>query len=141
MSVVRLDSLARAPIPGTEADLGQPLRRTIPPMLVSEFLRVYDIAAIAAAGVLGYIVYVLPGPKDLDNRYPGSLILGSLVAAIMCHVFGAYKAESVFSRWLGARRAISGWLIAFAIILTAAFGLKMTESYSRVWAGAWLTSA
>jgi polysaccharide biosynthesis protein PslA len=141
MSVIRLDSLARTPIPGTEADLGHSLRRSIPPMLVSEFLRVYDIVAISAAGVLGYVIYVLPGPKDLDNRYPGSMILASLVAAIMCHVFGAYKAESVFSRSLGVQRAISGWLVAFGIILMVAFGLKVTESYSRVWAVSWLTSA
>jgi Undecaprenyl-phosphate glucose phosphotransferase len=141
MSVIRLDSLARAPIPGTEADLGQPLRKSIPRMLVSEFLRVYDIAAISAAGALGYVTYVLPGPADLDNRYPGSIILGSVVAAIMCHVFGAYRAESVFSRSLGAQRAVSAWLIAFAIILTVAFGLKVSESYSRVWAVSWLTAA
>src|SRR5919108_763915 len=108
MSVIRLDGLARTPIPGTEADLAQLPRRSIPPMLVSEFLRVYDIVAVGAAGVLGYVVYVLPGPTDFDNRYPGSMILGSLVAAIMCHVFGAYKAESVFSRSLGVQRAISG---------------------------------
>jgi Undecaprenyl-phosphate glucose phosphotransferase len=141
MSVIRLDDLARAPLPGTEADLGQPQRRSIPPMLVSEFLRVYDIAAVVTAGVLGYVTYVLPGPADLNNRYPGSIVLGSLVAAVMCHVFGAYKAESVFSRSLGVQRAISGWLVAFAVILTVAFGLKVSESYSRVWAAAWLTTA
>ncbi len=141
MSVIRLDGLARAAIPGTEADLGQPLRKSIPLMLVSEFLRIYDIAAIGAAGTLGYIIYVFPGSMDFDNRYPGSIILGSVVAAIMCHVFGAYRAESVFSRSLGAQRAVSAWLIAFAIILTVAFGLKVSESYSRVWAVSWLTSA
>jgi Undecaprenyl-phosphate glucose phosphotransferase len=140
MSVVRLHSLARVPIPGTEADLGQPLRKAIPRMFVSESLRIYDVAAIGAAGTLAYVFYVLPGPTDFDNRYPGSIILGSVVAAIMCHVFGAYRAESVFSRSLGAQRAVGAWMLAFAIILTVAFGLKVSESYSRVWAVAWLAS-
>jgi Undecaprenyl-phosphate glucose phosphotransferase len=141
MSVIRLDNLSRAAVSGSEADIGEPLRRSIPRMLVSEFLRVYDIVAIGAAGGLAYAFYVLPGPTDFDNRYPGSIVLGSVIAAIMCHVFGAYRPESVFSRTLGAQRAVCAWLTTFGIIVTAAFVLKLSESYSRVWAVAWLMLA
>jgi hypothetical protein len=108
-------------------------------MFVSEFLRIYDLVAIAFGGVLGYAFYVWPGPGGV-NRYPGTIILGSLVAAIICHICGAYRVESVFSRSLGANRAVIGWLAAFTLILVAAFALKFSESYSRVWATIWLVS-
>jgi len=141
MSVVRLDSLARSAVAESEADVPPPLLRPIPRMLVSESLRLYDVAAVALTGALAYVLYVFPGPSDFDNRYPGSIILGSIVAAIMCHVFGAYQVESVFSRSLGAQRAILAWLATFALFLAAAFALKFSDFYSRVWAVSWLMSA
>jgi polysaccharide biosynthesis protein PslA len=140
MSVIRLDSFPRSTAT-TAADMERPLPKPIPRMLVSEFLRLYDIVAIVASGALGYAVYVFPGPTDYANRYPASILLGSVLAAVMCHVLGAYRVEAVFSRSLGAQRAVFAWVTAFGLILIAAFLLKFSSFYSRVWAVAWLVSA
>jgi Undecaprenyl-phosphate glucose phosphotransferase len=141
MTVAGFHSVAGTRGAGPELEAGTLQHKSIPRMLVSESLRIYDFAAIAAAGILGYAFYVLPRPPQVDDRYLGSIILGSTIAAVVCHVFGAYRLESVFSRSLGARRAITGWLVTFALILGAAFALKVTDSYSRVWATTWLALA
>jgi Undecaprenyl-phosphate glucose phosphotransferase len=141
MSAIGLDDFARVESDSAVAD-GKSLRRKpIPRMLISECLRLYDIAAIAATGSIAYGFYVLPGPRTLDNRYPGTIALGALVAAIVAHLLSAYRLESVFSRSLGAQRAIAAWLIAFGLLVAVAFGLKVSDFYSRVWALCWLLSA
>ncbi len=142
MSVIRLDSLPRSTVARSAVEIEQLLPKPIPRMLVSEFLRLYDFVAIAAAGTLGYALYVFPGPDDFfENRYPASILLGAVLAAVMCHVLGAYRVEAVFSRSLGAQRALLAWASAFASILAAAFLLKFSSFYSRVWAVSWFLSA
>ena len=139
MTSTNLSSLATLQTAKLDVAIEPSRRNSIPRMLISEFLRIYDFVAIAVGGVLGYAFYVWPGPGGV-NRYPGTIILGSIVAAIICHICGAYRVESVFSRSLGANRAVIGWLAAFTLILVAAFALKFSESYSRVWATIWLVS-
>jgi Undecaprenyl-phosphate glucose phosphotransferase len=141
MSIIRLNDIASAVHSGTEADAEPAPRKAIPRMLVSECLRLYDVAVIACAGSMGYALYVLPGPRTLDNRYPGTIAVGVFVAAIAAHFFSAYRLESVFSRSLGAQRAIAAWLITFGSLLVVAYGLKLSEFYSRVWAVSWVLSA
>src|SRR6185312_9026663 len=141
MSAFGLDDFASA-----ESDrvsvAGESVRpRPIPRMLISECLRLYDVVAIAAAGSVAYALYVLPGPRALDSRYPGTIAFGALVAAIIAQLLSAYKLESVFSRSLGVRRAVAAWIISFGLFVVAAFCLKLSDSYSRVWAVSWLLSA
>jgi Undecaprenyl-phosphate glucose phosphotransferase len=141
MGAIGLDDFANA-----ESDLvlanGESLPcRPIPRMLISECLRLYDTAAILATGSIAYALYVLPGPRTLDNRYPGTIALGALVAAIVAQLLSTYRLESVFSRSLGVQRAVAAWLISFGLLVAVAFGLKLSDFYSRVWAISWLLSA
>ena len=141
MSIIRLEDVSRATVAGTtvDSDLARP--KPIPQMLISECLRVFDVLTVAATGASAYALYVLPGPTQLDSRYPGTIVLGALTAAVIAQFFGAYRVESVFSRSLGAPRAVAAWLITFGLFLAIAFGLKLSDLYSRVWATSWLTSA
>jgi Undecaprenyl-phosphate glucose phosphotransferase len=141
MGAIGLDDFASA-----ESDLvlanGESVRcRPIPRMLVSECLRLYDTAAILATGSIAYALYVLPGPRTLDNRYPGTIALGVLITAIVAQLLSTYRMEAVFSRSLGSQRAVAAWLVSFGLLVTVAFGLKLSDLYSRVWAISWLLSA
>src|SRR5262249_29198135 len=109
-------------------------------MLISECLRLFDVATVITAGSSAYALYVLPG-SEFDNRYPGTIVLGALVAMIVAHRLGAYRLEAVFSRPLGAERAVAAWGATFGLFLAVAFALKLSEFYSRVWATSWLVSA
>jgi len=141
MSAIDLDDFANAETDQVAVDRQSLRRKPIPRMLISECLRLYDATAVAATGSIAYALYVLPGPRTLDNRYPGAIALGALVAAIVAQLLSAYRMESVFSRSLGAQRAVAAWSISFGLFVTVAFGLKLSEFYSRVWAGSWLLSA
>ena len=120
----------------------QPFRRKpLSRMLISECLRLYDAIAVMATGSIAYALYVLPDSRAFDNRYPGTIALGGFVAAIVAQLLRAYRLESVFSRSLGVQRAVAAWSISFALFVVVAFGLKISDFYSRVWAGSWLLSA
>jgi len=141
MSVIGLDDFA-----GVESDLviaesGSLRHKSIPRMLISECFRLYDVVAVVATGSIAYALYVLPGPRAVDNRYPGTIALVALVTAIVAQLLTTYRLESVFSRSLGAQRAVAAWMISFGLLVAVAFGLKMSDFYSRVWAISWLLSA
>jgi Undecaprenyl-phosphate glucose phosphotransferase len=114
----------------------RPLARTLP----IELLRLYDMAAIGLAGLGAYLAYVVPPSNDLD-RYPRSILLGVLVAAILCQVFNVYSSAYVFSRGLGAKRVLIAWMMTFGIFLGVVFTLKIANGYSRIWAASWFVSA
>src|SRR5262245_57139689 len=141
MSAVGLDDFASAESDRAIAGSERIRHKPIPRMLISECLRLYDVAAVVATGSMAYALYVLPGPRTLDNRYPGTIALGALVAAIVAQLLSPYRLESVFSRSLGAQRAVAAWLISFGLLVAVAFGLKLSDFYSRVWAISWLLSA
>ena len=140
MSVIGLRHPASTEFDLVDAHRGSLRHRPIPRMLVSECLRLYDIVAVVATGSIAYALYVLPGPHTLDSRYPCTIALGALVAAIVAQILGAYRLESVFSRSLGAQRSVAAWLIGFGLFVAVAFGLKISDFYSRVWAISWLLS-
>jgi Undecaprenyl-phosphate glucose phosphotransferase len=138
---VGLNDLASAESGLVLVDTESIRRKPISRMLISECLRLYDAAAILATGSVAYALYVLPGPRTLDNRYPGTIALTALVAAIVAQLLSTYRLESVFSRSLGAQRAVAAWLISFGLLVAIAFALKLSDFYSRVWAVSWLFSA
>jgi Undecaprenyl-phosphate glucose phosphotransferase len=141
MSVVRLEDVVSAVHPGSVVDVRSLRRKAIPRMLISECLRLYDVAVLATAGTAAYLLYVLPGSGMFDSRYPGTIALGTLVAALVAQFLGAYRMEAVFSRSLGAQRAVVAWLTSFGLLLVFAFGLKLSGFYSRVWAVSWMVSS
>jgi len=110
-------------------------------MLISECLRLFDLATIAIAGFIVHRIYVEPSPSDIDNRYSSSIALATVIAGFAAQWLKAYSVEVVFESWIGVRRALMAWLVAFAICLTVVFTLKITSSYSRVWAVSWFVLA
>ncbi len=116
-------------------------RKPIPPMLITEFMRLYHIAAIGCSGFVVYALYITPRTGDVVDRYFGSIALATIIAVLVGQRLRVYGIDVLFEPWLGLRRALGAWLVAFAICLAVVFALKMTDFYSRVWAVSWFTSA
>jgi len=112
-------------------------RKPIPPLVISELLRLFDLAAIGCSALVAYGLYLGPQPAAIEARYFGSIALATMIAGFIGQWFGAYKIDCVFERWLGLRRAITSWMIAFLASLAIVFALKVTVFYSRVWAVSW----
>lgn len=112
-----------------------PRARTLP----MELLRLYDMAVVGLTGTVTYLWHVSPPPHDLD-RYPRSILLGVIVAAIVFHAWHVYSPTHVFSRVLGAQRALIACATTFGTFLMIVFMLKITSDYSRIWAMSWIAS-
>lgn len=94
------------------------------------------------AGIVAYYVYVLTiVGQDWASPYFVSIVMGSIVACIMFHTFGAYSEEHMYSKLHAAQRVLAAWAITCAILLFIAFALKITDYYSRVWAVTWFCGA
>jgi len=111
------------------------------PSVFPILLRVVDGVVIAGVGLMLYMTYVSGSPTDMDGRYIAALLIGVAVSATVLQRFKAYDLDALIGRYACVDKALSAWAISFAILLMLAFGLKITDYYSRVWAVAWFVGA
>lgn len=114
--------------------------RPLSPRILGDLMRVADVAVIVALGLGVYGLYLYPAEPQSLPRYLGTVLAAALVAGVLFNEFGTYAGDFVFTRALRAERMISAWAVTFAILLAIAFSLKISTSYSRVWAVGWFVS-
>ena len=112
--------------------------RQYSPTFVSGIVRLFDLLTIISVGLGVYWFYVVTG-FGLSSRYVTAILLGAMLAVAVFQWCGVYDGNYMFLRRFPIDRALTAWAIAFAILMTIAVALKITESYSRVWAGVWFT--
>ena len=105
--------------------------------VVHGLLQIFDMSLIFVTGLLVYFSYVYSGQGQLSSKYVVPIVAGALVTGIISHFINVYSGESVFSKRAPIRRILSAWALTFAMLLVAAFALKITSYYSRVWAVTW----
>jgi Undecaprenyl-phosphate glucose phosphotransferase len=115
--------------------------RPIPWMLISEPLRLYDCVAVGWTGFALYYLYVMRPEQEIDDRYIGLIALGTILCAVICQQLRLYSVDTVFTRWLGLKRVLTAWAIAFGTLLAIAFAFKVANYYSRVWVVSWFAVA
>jgi len=113
--------------------------RPIHPDIVRGLVGASDFMIVALTGVVVYAAYGFD-LLALDLRYISAVTLGSLLAVTTLYWFGAYETQKIFSKIPRVRAVLSGWVMASALLLFMAFGIKITNEYSRLWAGTWFLS-
>jgi len=100
--------------------------------------RAIDGIIIVAAGILAYMIrheqFTLPG------LYLAAIILGVLIHQIIAGPFGSYRFDHPAlapSQAAGLFLAVSTAMLLLAL---AAYFTKLSDQFSRVWAGAWWLS-
>ena len=112
--------------------------KLLSPALVGDLLRLFDVAVILIVGIGIYFLYVNQiYPYTPISRYLVILVISGALAGILYQWFGVYAGDYIFARRLRIDRMLSAWAVTFALLLTVAFALKITEFYSRVWAVSW----
>ena len=112
--------------------------KLLSPALVGDLLRLFDVAVILAIGIGIYFLYVQRTSPDTPiSRYFVTLVISGALGGILFQWFGVYAGDYIFARRLRIDRMLTAWAVTFALLLTAAFALKITEFYSRVWAVSW----
>ena len=108
--------------------------------LISGLFRLFDLSVVALVGYFAFLLYVLPDDDSVTPDYLGSLLIAVLVTAGIFEWSRVYASDNIFTKRLRLERLISAWTIAFSVFLALAFALKISSTYSRVWAVTWFVT-
>jgi Undecaprenyl-phosphate glucose phosphotransferase len=97
---------------------------------------VAEVSLVGLAAVAAYLAWGFH-LGEINARYISAMLAAMAIASVVFTTFGAYDPDRVFARMPRLRPVLMGWLITAAIMLALGWGLKVTESYSRLWAGTW----
>ena len=124
-------------IEGRENSTPVPASKPIPLHAITLGVRVVDMLMVGLAGIVCdfFIMWGTPGREKAE--YVVAILLGLVVTAFGMHLAGNYTAETLTSKAAALRKAITGWIAAFAMLITLAFIFKVSSDYSRLWVGAW----
>ena len=109
--------------------------------LVGDMLRLFDAASILVVGLAIYFVYVYPGEPHTVSRYLVTILVATIMAGSSFHWLGAYTGDFLFARGLRSGRMLSALAVTFALLLSIAFAMKVSNFYSRVWVVTWFLSS
>ncbi|MCG8359961.1 MAG: undecaprenyl-phosphate glucose phosphotransferase [Kiloniellales bacterium] len=123
------------------ATLGSPAlggtAKPLSPILVGGLLRLLDAVCVALVGLGAFYLYVFEGVPERTGFYLGSIALGVAITLAIFQWSSVYDDEKVFAQRLRLDRVLTAWAVAFCVFLAIAFALKVTSTYSRVWAVSW----
>ena len=109
--------------------------------MIGDLLRLLDMMAVGALGLLVYALYVYPIDGHLRVEYLVSILIAVFLAGLVFHWSGVYSSGFLLTRMLRAERVIAACAVTFAILLALAFALKISSFYSRVWTASWFSGS
>ncbi len=109
--------------------------------LIGDLLRVLDAALILLPGLVIYILYVYPDEPHTGSQYLVTILAATILAGMIFHRLGVYWGGFLFTRGLRIDRMLMALVAAFALLLSVAFALKISDFYSRVWLVSWFISS
>lgn len=102
-------------------------------------LRAADALVVVVSGAVAFWLRngLVPLPQEELLAIAFAVILSSVVMTLG----RAYLANLAGNFWAMTVRVLGHWLLVFLLLLAAAFSFKVTEHFSRLWAGMWLCLA
>jgi lipopolysaccharide/colanic/teichoic acid biosynthesis glycosyltransferase len=102
--------------------------------------RVLEGLAVVVIGLLGiWLTYTEFDLRPLDE-YVRVAWLSAIVYALVAELTGCYDIDTRFSLRQGWTRVLTAWIGSCVAMLTLAFFLKASESFSRGWTVFWFVS-
>ena len=127
-------------MPKLEAPTSTNNSKPLSPTLIGDLLRLFDVAVVLVMGVVIYVLYLNAAHFDVTAQYLVSILVAGLIASLLFDRFGVYAGDHALSKRHRIDRMLSAWAVTFAVLLAAAFALKISSFYSRVWATSWFFS-
>ncbi|NMG41280.1 undecaprenyl-phosphate glucose phosphotransferase [Chelativorans sp. ZYF759] len=114
-------------------------RDTMSPVMVSGTLRLAEFALLVLAGI-GVSLWYVGAPVAISLQYLVTILSGGAIAVILLELSDGYRMS--FLRRPGAKlgRLTLIWAGTLALIALAAFFLRISEDYSRVWFAGWFVT-
>jgi Undecaprenyl-phosphate glucose phosphotransferase len=107
---------------------------TISPVMVSGYLRIGEFTGLAAIG-LGIMVSYLGFEQFW--QYALALAFGCTLFVALNEGIGGYAIRALRKPLKWFPRVALAWSASFAALAIAGFLLKISEEFSRLWAGSW----
>jgi Undecaprenyl-phosphate glucose phosphotransferase len=92
---------------------------------------------MVALALVIYLMYVNGPILQVAGRYLVAIAAAALIYQAISGWMGAYRVITQIGGPTHTARALGAWTLTFAIMLALAFVLKISDSYSRVWAISW----
>ena len=115
----------------------------ITPDAVRIMLRCADLLVVVFAGIVIFLAKMDPTPDlfgPMSTRYYMAILCGAFLTGVQFHCFAVYDNSNSTNLIPPIGRTLLAWMAVFGILLSAAFLLKISSSYSRVWASFWFIS-
>jgi Undecaprenyl-phosphate glucose phosphotransferase len=109
---------------------------TVSPSMVTGLLRVGEFVCLALISTIIMLAYV-GLPQTMMLQYPAAILAGSILYVIFAEIVDAYQIRAIRNTLRWFPRVALMWTAAFAVMTLAAFFLKASEDFSRVWFGSW----
>jgi Undecaprenyl-phosphate glucose phosphotransferase len=120
-----------------DAIVSQHTFRQLLPGRATAVLRIIEGFVVAGLGLVIYLMYVQGEISLLDGRYLVAIAAATLISQILSQWLCAYELTAHVGDPTHTARALCAWALTFAVLLLLAFVIKITGSYSRVWAVSW----
>lgn len=111
------------------------MRPTAPCVAVFS-LRCGELVALALAGVLAWLAH--PEVGKIGPAPVTTILVATAFWGWLCERFHAYDLDYVFMPRAGIQRQLCAWILAIAALILAAYSLRVSSAYPRVWVGMWL---
>lgn len=121
-----------------------PIGKTAPRITmasIGHLMPLIDVLMIGVTGILAYLVCLQPNWNDINPQYVFAVVVGAILAGPIFGWFGVYRMAEIQALRPKLNHMIVGWMTTAAILLALGFSLNVLDSFSRVWAFAWLLSA
>jgi polysaccharide biosynthesis protein PslA len=111
--------------------------RPIARVILELAFRICDLMILGLSGLLAFFLRQPETAGPHATHYLAAIILSMLVATFLLHRFEVYRDDFYFTKRIPFTGLLSAWTVTFCVLLAAAFLLKVSDSYSRVWALSW----
>lgn len=121
----------------TEA--GPPQREPMPLSILALLQAALEAVAVAAVGIAtAMLLSDRIFESGMDVYFRASLV-GAALYVLIADLTGAYEPAAQFSLPEAWRRTLRSWMTTALLIATLGFVLKISEDFSRLWAGIWFS--
>ncbi len=116
--------------------------RQITPTFVQNLIMVLDPILIMVVGFICYAVYLWTRETPVESQFIVAIVVGGFLTSLFYQFYNVYPRDLLVSTRQPIKRIILGWISAFSLLLFIGFALKISDSFSRIWAVSWfLTTA
>jgi Undecaprenyl-phosphate glucose phosphotransferase len=99
--------------------------------------RLTDAIIPAVFAVVALLIYDPTIPSPEDARFYVAIVAASFLTANIFHNLGLYTIAAMTNLQRQLGRMLLGWTAVIALLLLAAFAVKVSSSFSRIWTIFW----